>query len=153
MKFTANQRMHTNAAIALRFHVVERVRDLGFGFRDVMFARPVQVSFESIGHFGYLYYGNTQLCQLGKCSVSPSGDYAAYQDGPSGNLYLFHRISGRLTQLTRRYPGFADRFIWHEDQAAVVVRLATWWRPERTYALDKKAQPSSGANSHQPLRF
>jgi hypothetical protein len=60
---------------------VERTTDLGFGFRRVVLAEPSQSSFESIGHFEYLDFDDHRLCQVGACSVSPSGRYAIYQDG------------------------------------------------------------------------
>ena len=49
-----------------------RTTDLGFGFRRVVLAEPSQASFESIGHFEYLYFGDRRLCQVDACSVSPS---------------------------------------------------------------------------------
>ena len=67
---------------------VERTTDLGFGFRRVVLAEPSSSSFESIGHFEYLYYRDLRLCHLGDCSVSPSGSYVIYQDGPSGYLFF-----------------------------------------------------------------
>jgi hypothetical protein len=98
---------------------VERTTDLGFGFRRVVMAEPSQSSFESIGHFEYLYFGNRRLCQVGACSVSPSGRYAAYQDGPSGNLFLFCPVDGRTIQLTSQFVALVDTFDWHEDVRSI----------------------------------
>ena len=104
--------------------VGEHTTDLGYGFRRVVLAEPSQSSFESIGHFEYLYFGDRRLCHLGECSVSPSGQFAIYQDGPSGYLFLFHPADGRLTQLTSRFVALVDRFEWHEDRKAVDAHLA-----------------------------
>lgn len=110
--------------------VVERTTNLGFGFRRVVFAERISWSFESIGHFEYLYYDDQRLCQVGACSVSPSGRYAVYQDGPSGNLFLFRRADRRSTQLTTAFAGLADSFQWHEDSGTVDVRFASAGTPK-----------------------
>jgi hypothetical protein len=99
--------------------VVEQTTDLGFGFRRVVMAEPVKRGFESIGHFEYLYYGHQRLCQIGACSISPSGRYAIYQDGPSGELFLFRREEGRLSRLTTRFFGLAETFTWREEANSV----------------------------------
>jgi hypothetical protein len=105
--------------------IVERTTDLGFGFRRVVLAQPVKTSFESIGHFEYLYFGDKQLCQVDACSVSPSGKYAVYQDGPTGNIYLFRRFDSKLTQLTSQFIALVDTFDWHEDGNTVAAHFAS----------------------------
>jgi hypothetical protein len=115
--------------------VVERSTDLGFGFRQVMLAKPVQTSFESVGHFEYLYFGNKQLCQVDVCSVSPSGKYAVYQDGPTGNIYLFRRSDGKLTQLTSQFVALVDMFDWHEDVNTVAAHFASG-HGTKTFIID-----------------
>ena len=99
--------------------VVEQTIDLGFGFRRVVIAEPVKVGFESIGHFEYLYYGDRRLCQVGACSISPSGKYAIYQDGPSGELFLFRREEGRVSRLTTHFVGRVKSFTWREEGNSV----------------------------------
>ena len=103
--------------------VVERTENLGFGFRRVMLAEPVSVSFESIGHFEYFYYRDQRLCRVGACSVSPSGKFAIYQDGPSGNLFLFRRTDRKTTQLTRKFIALAGSFDWQEASGTVNAHL------------------------------
>jgi hypothetical protein len=115
--------------------VVERSVDLGFGFRRVVLAEPVQVSFESIGHFEFLYYDKQRLCQVSSYSVSPSGKYALYQDGPSGKLFLFCPAANNLIQLTSHYVGYADSFQWHEDTKTVDVGFTTGWKSKRTFPI------------------
>jgi hypothetical protein len=90
---------------------VEQRQDLGFGFHRDVIAEPS--SFE-IGHFEYLFYRDRKLCQLDECAVAPSGDAIIYQDGPSGNIFVFHRRDGKITQLTKKFPGLVSRFVWHE---------------------------------------
>ncbi len=113
---------------------VERTTDLGFGFRRVVLAEPSSSTFEGIGHFEYLYYRDRRLCHLGDCSVSPSGSYVIYQDGPSGCLFLFRRASGGLTQLTSQFVALVDTFEWHEDASTVNV-LFTAGHGAQTFAI------------------
>jgi hypothetical protein len=101
---------------------VERTTDLGFGFRRVTMSQPSHSPFES-GHFTCLYFDDRQLCQLGACSISPSGQYAIYQDGPSGNLFLFSPKDGSPIQLAQQYVGIVDTFEWHEEARMVRVRF------------------------------
>jgi hypothetical protein len=55
--------------------------------------------------------------------VSPTGKYAIYQDGPSGNLFLFCRADRKTAQLSSAFVGLADSFVWHEDTGTVDVQL------------------------------
>ena len=68
---------------------VEHVENLGFGFRRVTIAKFNK--FE-LGHYPFLYYRDRLLWQIGSPpSISPSGNFAIYQDGRSGKLILFRR--------------------------------------------------------------
>jgi hypothetical protein len=122
------------AEVPLKKPVVESTTDLGFGFRRIVMAEPVESSSESIGHFEYLYYEDRRLCQVGACSVSPSGRYAIYQDGASGRLVVFSRADGKVTQLTGDFIAFADAFQWHEDVKTVTAHFLGGQRA-RAFAL------------------
>ena len=102
---------------------LEETTSLGFGFRRVVLAEPSSAKFESIGHFEYLYYRHRRICSLGDCSVSHSGRFVIYQDGPSGQLFLYRRADGRLTQLTTRFEALVDTFVWHENAGTVDVHF------------------------------
>lgn len=102
---------------------VEERTDLGFGFREEMHAELTHGGFEAVMHHSYLYYKRQKLCNVGKCSVAPSGDFAIYQDGPSGNLLLFRRADRKITQLTPKFIALVESFVWHEDKASVDVRF------------------------------
>src|SRR2546421_5720748 len=87
---------------------VERVEDLGFGFRRVTIAKANK--FE-MGHYPFLYYRNRLLCQIVvPTSISPSGNFAIYQDGRSGKLILFRRRDEKTTELTSSFIGVASSF-------------------------------------------
>ena len=101
---------------------VERVEDLGFGFRRVTIAKANK--FE-MGHYPFLYYRNRLLCQIVvPPSISPSGNFAVYQDGRSGKLILFRRRDEKITELTSSFIGVASSFVWHEEQRTVEVTLS-----------------------------
>jgi hypothetical protein len=101
---------------------VERVEDLGFGFRRVTIA---QFNGFEMGHYPFLYYRNRLLCQIGAPpSISPSGNFAIYQDGRSGKLMLFRRRDEKVSQLTSALGEVAYPFAWHEEEGTVEAELA-----------------------------
>lgn len=104
---------------------VEEVRDLGFGFREETHAEPSASSFESVAHYGYLYYRGQKLARASgpECSISPSGRFAIYQDGASGKLFLFRRADRRITELTPKFVGGAKAFTWREASGEVHVEF------------------------------
>jgi hypothetical protein len=112
----------------------EKSTDLGFGFREETHAELTHGGFEGVMHQRYLFYKKQKLCNVGKCSVAPSGDYAIYQDGPSGNLFLFRRADHKITQLTPKFIALVESFIWHEDKASVAVQFYDG-HAERTFPL------------------
>jgi hypothetical protein len=99
---------------------VERVRDLGFGFRRVLIVEQNPPNtFESVGHFEYLFYRGRKLSQANEAAIAPSGKSIIYQDGPSGNIFLFRRTDGSITQLTKKFPDLVNRYTWREVQGFV----------------------------------
>lgn len=108
---------------------VERVDELGFGFRRVMLALPVNTDFESTGHFEFLYYRDQRLAQVGgpwgSCLVSPSGNFVVFQDGPSGNVVLYRRLDGQRFELTKHFIAVVRSFEWHEKAGIVDVYFET----------------------------
>ena len=120
---------------------VEKVTELGFGFQVVILAIPN--SWE-IGHHAFLFYRDEEICSLGKCSVSPSGSYVIYQEGPSGNIFLYRRADARKVQLKRFAPGSVPivvKFTWHEEAGTVdwvydgeYVRIEEVMYPEESKA-------------------
>jgi hypothetical protein len=134
-------------AVALFFVAVvatAETKDLGFGFRRVTIAESNPPnSFESVGYFEYLFYRDRKLARLDECSVSPHGDSVVYQEASSGNIFLFRRAASKTTQLTRKFPGLAYRFAWHEPEGYIsifVVPSSTSKKPGRwiTVALKPK---------------
>jgi hypothetical protein len=118
---------------------VERVRDLGFGFRRVLIAEQNPPNtFESVGHFEYLFYHDRKLSQANEAAIAPSGKAIVYQDGPSGNIFVFRRAAGNITRLTKRFPGLVNRYTWHEVEGfidAFVVPSSTSKKPGKWIKL------------------
>jgi hypothetical protein len=101
---------------------VEHVENLGFGFRRVTIAKRSR--FGQLGHYPFLYYRDRLLCQIvAPLSISPSGNFAIYQDGRSGKLILFRRRDQKISELTTASIGPAYPFIWHEDENTVEAEL------------------------------
>ena len=74
---------------------VERRTNLRFGFhRDIIAEQNLPGSFESVGHFEYLFYRDKKLARLDDCLVSPSGDSIVYQEATTGNIFVYNRRTG-----------------------------------------------------------
>ena len=99
----------------------ESSKDVGFGFREVLRNEVMPPSaFEAVGHFRFLYYRDQQLSQFDTYSISPSGRYAAFQDGPSGDIVLFVAKS-RSRRVVRKYPGaLVERYTWEKGERTIV---------------------------------
>jgi hypothetical protein len=100
----------------------EHVQDLGFGFRRVTITK--RNKFGQPENYPFLYYRSRLLCQIvAPLSISPSGNFAVYQDGHSGKLILFRRRDGKVIELTQGSIGLAYPFVWHEDENTVEAEL------------------------------
>jgi hypothetical protein len=112
------------AADAKQRVLSETSRELGFGFREV--TRSVENPpgvFEGVGHFGFLYFREQELGQHGTYSISPSGRYVVYQDGPSGDIVLFAAAS-RKARVVQKYPGaLVVDFTWGKKEMEVMVAV------------------------------
>lgn len=106
--------------------LAERSHSLGAGFRFVEreVVNPAG-HWEGVGHFSYVYFHDRELCQCssGGVSVSPSGRFAALQDGPTGKLLLFSVRLNRIVEITKDYVGSADTFAWDEPSGRLTVKF------------------------------
>jgi len=100
---------------------VERIEELGFGFRRITIAKSNK---GQVSHYPFFYYRTRLLCQIGPPpSISPSGNFAVYQDVRSGKLILFRRRDEKATDLTSSFIGEANPFVWHEQEGTVEAVL------------------------------
>jgi hypothetical protein len=94
---------------------VERSTDLGYGFhRDVIAEAMPRNPLESVGHFEYLFYRKQKLAALNTCEclLAPDGHAIVYQEGPSGNIFIFDRDTSKTLPLTQKFPGLAMQMKW-----------------------------------------
>ena len=102
---------------------VEKIEDLGSGFRRITIAK---FNKSELGHYQFLYYRDRRLSQLNTPpSVSPSGNFAVYQEVPSGKLMLFRRGDEKSVVLTTSFIGPIRQFVWHEPDGTVEAVLSS----------------------------
>lgn len=109
------------AGPVLQADEVESDTPLGFGFHLELIAMPSSSGFESIGHFQFLYYRDRRLAQPGAWSISPLGNFAAYEDGASGDLCLFRSAGGQVSKLAARSATPVKKIEWDEKESYVQV--------------------------------
>ena len=102
----------------------ERSKEVGSGFREVMREETNPPGhWEGVGHFAFLYYKDMQLSRTTIYSIAPSGRFALYQDGPTGDLVLFEVVS-KTKKTVLPFPGsLARAFGWAEKDNSVAVTL------------------------------
>lgn len=110
-----------SAGTQITLATVEGTQNLGFGFHVDVIAEPTANTSESTGHFEYLFYRKHKLSQINKCAVAPSGKAVVYQDGPSGNIFIFERKGERTMKLTSSFRGLVNKFIWHEGDNHIMA--------------------------------
>lgn len=113
---------------------VENTVSLGHGFQIVTIEGPTASSFESISHFGYLYYEDMRLCRDSICSVSPGGNFAAYLDDKTGSLMLFRRSDMKFFRFAAKPEKPVARFEWNEKEHYILIYLKDTADP-RKFAL------------------
>jgi hypothetical protein len=107
----------TSASAELR---ADGSRDVGFGFRVVTKSGVVSPNAWEVGHFGFLYYMETELAQIGTYSIAPSGKYALYQD-PAGAVTLFSVVTTQRRLVAKPRRSVAEDFVWHEAKGFAVI--------------------------------
>jgi len=123
---------------------IEGTKELGNGFRFLTIAKDSNSTFESIGHFQYLYYKETQISQSDTCSVAKDGKFAIYQDGPSGNIFVFFPSQKKSIQLTKKFPGLVSEFIIKSENT-VAARL--YDHPTLTLTIPQQTEQGAAGNS------
>jgi len=104
----------------------ESSRPIGHGFREVLRSEVLPAgSFEGVGHFAFVYFGDTKLCQCSASDlfVSPSGRFAVFIDGPSGQVNLFEVQSKTVMPVTASFVGLVDSVAWDEKSDSATVQF------------------------------
>ncbi len=100
--------------------LVEKTKDLGSGFRQVVLAEFIEGGFESVYHGEYLFYRDRKLADFLSASVAPSKQFAIYID-PSNRLFLFRVADQTVTQLLPDPVTQFGGFEWNEAAGYVAV--------------------------------
>ena len=105
--------------------IVERVEDLGAGFRRVTLAEYIEGGFESVYHGEYLFFRDRKLTYFTSASVAPSRRFAVYINPQSDRLILF-RVADETTVELSQVPvtefGGID---WDETSEKVILRYSS----------------------------
>jgi hypothetical protein len=123
---------------------IEKSVDLGNGFRRVTIAESSNSTFESIGHFEYLFYKDRKISQLGVCSISKNGTTAIYQDAKSGYIYIFKITDSAPIQITNWYFGPVSRFFWKDNPNEIDLEL--YDHPNMKFPLKIQTEQGAAAN-------
>ena len=100
----------------------ESSKDVGFGFREVLRSQTNPPGhWEGVGHFAFFYYKDKELSQFDSYSISPSGQYALFQDGPSGKVMLFKPSTGQVIEVTSKFIALVSGFKWDEPKKSATV--------------------------------
>ena len=103
-------------------------QDLGNGFYDVT-KSVVNASdhWEGIGHFGYIYYQNTEICQCSKglSTISPNGEYFVYFSNKSKSLKIYNTKTKETSVLDEGYKGYPQSVDWNIDERTAVITLSS----------------------------
>jgi len=102
--------------------------DLGSSFRELR-------GQEGVTDVRYLYYDNKELGRFNNYSISPSKGYAAFQDAPAGNLYLFRVYDQSIEQLTKEFIAPVSKYKWNETLEILEVSF-TDSTPAQSFALE-----------------
>jgi len=106
----------------------EQSKDVGGGFRLVRQAIVLGPAAEGsisegVGHFIFLFYGDEKLSQTDMYSVSPSGEYALFQDGPTGKVILVKPKNKSVKPVVPEFRGLVSDFAWDEKKNEAVIKF------------------------------
>ena len=102
---------------------VGRCEDLGDGYDAAVIAKPSNSTFESIGHFQYLRYKEKELCNLGYYELSPDKRFIAFQEGPTGKIFLLDKKRHSQVELVSKFPGLVRKFDWKAKDGFLKIEI------------------------------
>jgi hypothetical protein len=113
---------------------IEGVKELGGGLRFEDHAEVSNSTFESIAHYRYLFYKDTKLGHCGFIEFSSSKKYVLYQEGISGELFVFDTESKTNKKVSKGFDGLVKEIKWSDDESKVDV-LFYDGKPTKTYRI------------------
>lgn len=147
----SSEQSNSTTAEKIAFDVKERDRGrivdesfepIGHDFYDV--SRSIENSpshWEGIGHFGYIFYKQREICRCSpyNTSISPDGQYLLFANQSKGGaLEVFDSDSLSTNALSNNYVGYPVSAEWSSDGASVLVTLDKYdsLKTSRTFMLE-----------------
>jgi hypothetical protein len=115
---------------------IERVKELGGGLRIEDHAEVSNSTFESIAHYRYLFYKDKKLGHCGYFEFSSSKRYALYQEGISGELFVFDTKSKKNKKISNGFDGLVKKIKWSDDESKVHVQFYDG-KPDKAYTIKR----------------
>ena len=80
---------------------------------------------EGVGHFGYIYFGKTEICQCSSFDtvISPDGKYIVYHSNKNKRLELYNTHTETISALSEKYVGYPRSAKWNFKTLSVVIFL------------------------------
>ena len=104
-------------------------KDLGNGFFEVgkSIVNPPEI-WEGLGHFTFVYYGKTEICQCFPIDVviSPKGKYVAYYSHEKKRWILYntkHKKTSVIPDVPIGYPMSAE---WNKNEKTLALSLSRY---------------------------
>lgn len=81
---------------------------------------------EGIGHFSFIYFGKTEICQCSEfdSAFSPDGSYIIYFSNKNDQLELYNTRSKKITVLSEEYIGYPKSADWNFKTATATLYLS-----------------------------
>jgi len=117
------------ASVALLLSCATTREDLGHGYKVVREKTRSHSSFERYAYYDVLRYRHRSLGEIGEVSISPSGQYALFEQ--DGKLILFNSTAGSLTDVTDGPFTVPKRIEWKEPDGFVLITAAEGIEPRR----------------------
>lgn len=96
------------------------------GFYDVTKSRVNPAGhWEGVGHFGFIYFGKTEICQCSSFDtvISPDGKYIIYHSNKNKRLELFNTRTKNISALSEKYIGYPRSARWDFTRSSVTINL------------------------------
>ena len=81
----------------------------------------IQISQLDSGESMKLFHKTKLLGETHSYSIAPSGEYAAFQQSPAGQLFLYRVSDDALNELAKQSPGAVKKYSWNETYEIVRI--------------------------------
>ncbi|MEP4052699.1 MAG: hypothetical protein ABJN22_10690 [Litorimonas sp.] len=80
---------------------------------------------EGVGHFGYIYFGKTEICRCSSFDTvtSPDGRYIVYHSNKNKRLELYNTRNKNISALSEGFVGYPRSARWDFKKLSVAIYL------------------------------